>query len=260
MPDKLTALEFSFEDQTGGQPLTLDTIDLPALRALLEEAEKFIKGEQINNSLSESRIRLESGSVKLVATVAEATGANIRADLAKLAESGDLDAIDRRRAEVVEKWQARSKDSSVRKYSIRVGDGDAALQITGESEFRHGGEDAWVTVEKYLMGKVTNAGGKQAPNVHLVLADSGETVVVNATEEELKAEKDNQLYKDVTVRVRAKQHLRTKKLRDLRLIQFVPRASDVDEQALARLWKEGREAWKDVPSATVWVETMRGNQ
>ena len=36
--------------------------------------------------------------------------------------------------------------------------------------------------------------------------------------------------------------------------------NEVDEKALELLWKKGREAWKDVKSATGWVEELRGNQ
>ena len=35
---------------------------------------------------------------------------------------------------------------------------------------------------------------------------------------------------------------------------------DWDEPALAALWQKGRNAWRNVQSATGWVETLRGNQ
>jgi hypothetical protein len=96
--------------------------------------------------------------------------------------------------------------------------------------------------------------------VHLVLTDSGETIRISATEQQLSAEKANQLYKDVTLRVQAEQHIRTKALRDVRLIQFVPQATEADERTLANLWQKGREAWRDVTSAADWVESLRGNK
>jgi hypothetical protein len=128
------------------------------------------------------------------------------------------------------------------------------------SQFQHGGENAWVTVEKHLTGRVVDLGGKQDPNVRLVLADTGESVRIGSTEQQLAAEKENQLYKEVTLHVQGEQHLRTKELRNLRLIQFSPRSTEVDEQAVAELWRKGRQAWKDVKSATGWVEALRGNE
>jgi len=54
--------------------------------------------------------------------------------------------------------------------------------------------------------------------------------------------------------------VRTKVLRDLRLIQFLPQASEADERVLANLWQKGREAWRDVASPAGWVESLRGNK
>ena len=88
--------------------------------------------------------------------------------------------------------------------------------LTPETVDLRGGEKAWVSVEKYLTGKVVDLGGKQMPNVHLVLADTGESMRVVATEQQLAAEKQKQLYKDVTLRVQGEQHLHTKALRNLR--------------------------------------------
>ena len=127
------------------------------------------------------------------------------------------------------------------------------------TRFQHAGENSWVSVERHLTGKVIDLGGK-TPNVHLVLADTGETVRVDATEQQLAAEKENHAYKDVTLRVQGEQHLRTKAMRNLRLIQFSPQTAEVDEQALASLWEKGREAWKEVRSAAGWVESLRGNK
>ena len=55
------------------------------------------------------------------------------------------------------------------------------------------------------------------------------------------------------------QHPRTKALSDVRTIQYPPSTNEVDERALENLWEKGRVAWRDVPSATDWVESLRGN-
>ena len=260
MPGELTELEFSLDDVIGGRPLTPLTVDLPTLRGFFEEVEKLIKGDVVGASLSDSRVRLEDGSVKLVILVAHLLAADVRSDLAKLDATGDLDAIQPRRAEVVEQWQARTQRFPSRAYSIQTGSTKHALRVASTSQFQHRSDNAWVSVEKYLAGKVVNAGGKQDPNVHLVLADSGESVRISATEQQLGAEKENQLYKDVTLRVQAEQHVRTKALRNIRLIQFLAQASEADERTLTNLWQKGHEAWRDVPSATGWVESLRGNK
>lgn len=260
MANELTELQFSLEDVVGAQPLTLTTVDLPTLRGFLQEVETLIKGDVPGASLADSRVRIESGSVKVVALVAHLLAADVRADLAKLDQTGDLDGIQPKRAQVIETWQSRARRSSRRVYSLAAESPAHSLRITSTTQFQHGSENAWVSVEKYLIGKVVDLGGKQDPNVHLVLVDTGESVRVGATEQQLAAEKENQLYKLVTLRAQGEQHLRTKALRNLRLIQFAPQTNEVDEQALASLWEKGRKAWKDVTSATGWVESLRGNQ
>jgi hypothetical protein len=260
MPGELTELEFSLNDVIDNRPLTPATVDLPTLRGFLEEVEKLIKGDVKDASLSDSRVRIEEGSVKLVALISLLLAADVRSDLAKLDDTGDLDIIQPRRAEVIEQWQSRTRRFPSRAYSIQTDSVRRPLKIANTSQFQHGSENAWVTVEKYLTGKVVNAGGKQDPNVHLVLGDSGQTVRISATEQQLGGEKENQLYKDVTLRVQAEQHIRTKALRDVRLIQFLANATEVDERALANLWQKGREAWRDVASAAGWVESLRGNK
>lgn len=259
MPGELTKLEFLLDDEIGGRRLTPETVDLPTLRGFLEEVEKLIKGDVPGASLVGSLVKIEEGSLKVVAAVAQMLAADWQADLSRLEATGDLDAIQPRRAEVIEQWQARTRRTPTRVYSLKTAVPGRVLKVANGSQFQHGGENAWVSVEKYLTGKVVNAGGKKDPNVHLVLADSGKSVLVAATEEQLSAEKENQLYKDVAVRVQAEQHLRTKELRNVRLIQFLHQESDADEQALASLWQKGREAWRGVPSAALWVESLRGN-
>lgn len=260
MPNELTDIEFSLDDEVAGLPLTPDTVDLPTLRGFLEEVETLIKGDVPGVSLAGSQVRIEKGSVKVVAFIPQLLAADVRADLEKLSQSGDLDLIQPKRAEMVERWQTRARRSPHRNYSILPSKPGIVIRITNTSQFQHGGENAWVSVEKYLTGKVVDLGGKQNPNVHLVLAETGYSVRVGATEQQLAAEKQNQLYKDVTLRVRGEQHLRTKALRNLQLIQFSQQTTEVDEQALAALWDKGIKAWKDVKSATGWVEALRGNQ
>jgi len=259
MSNELTELEFSLNDVVGGKPLTPDNVDLPTLRGFLFEVETLIKGDVAGASLADSRVRIEKGSVKVVALVAHLLAVDARADMAILDQTHDLDAIQPKRAQIIESWQSRVRRSPSRFYSIPDGVKKREVRITNTSQFQHAGENSWVSVEKHLTGKVIDLGGK-APNVHLILADSGETVRVDATEQQLAAEKENHAYKDVTLRVQGEQHLRTKALRNLRLIQFSPQTTDVDEQALASLWKKGREAWKEVKSAAGWVESLRGNK
>jgi hypothetical protein len=259
MPGELPKLEFVLDDTKDGLRLTPGTVDFPTLRGFLVEVEQLIKGNAPAASLNDSRVWIEDGSVKVVVLVPHLLAEDVRGDLARLEATGDLDQIQQNRSNVIEHWQNRTRSAPTRTYSILREPGSAPFRVTRDTQLRHLGENSWVSVEKYLTGKVVNAGGKQDPNVHLVLSDTGETVKVGATEEQLGAEKENQLYKDVTLRVKGEQHLRTKALRNIRLIQFLGQSGEADEGVLANLWQNGREAWRGVPSPAVWVESLRGN-
>jgi hypothetical protein len=133
------------------------------------------------------------------------------------------------------------------------------LRISENTQFQHKGENAWVRVEKYLTGRIVDLGGKHDPNVHLVLEGTEESLCISATENQLAAERENQLYRVVTLRTLAEQNLHTKALRSLSLIGFLPQSSAIDEEKLHNLWEKGHEAWKDVVSGTAWVEDIRGH-
>lgn len=261
MPTELKPVEFALEDRVGDEPLTPETVDLPTLRAFLDDVEALIKGnvDGAGVTLAESRVRIEEGSLKVVALISALLATDLDRDLSRLRESGDLDAIQPKRAEIIEQWQARARRLPYRSYSIGERE-QPKIKIAGTSEFQHGGERSWVSVEKYLTGKVYDIGGKQNPNVHVILSDSGNDLVIQATEQQLGEETENQLYKEVALHVQAEQNLRTKTLRNIRLIEFLPQAADVDENALLTLWEKGRAAWKDIKSPTDWVEGIRGNK
>ena len=87
MPDDLMPLEFSLEDRIDGLPLTPETVDLPTLRRFLEEVETLVKGNVLSETLSQSRVRIEEGSLKVRTLVTALLAANVAADLGRLAET-----------------------------------------------------------------------------------------------------------------------------------------------------------------------------
>src|ERR1051325_1402474 len=109
MPANRTPLEFALHDRVGDEPLTPETVDLPTLRGFLTEIETLIKGNMASATLSESRVRIEGGSLKVIALVSAIVAADVEPDIAKLSTWGDLDAIEPKRAEIIEQWQARAR-------------------------------------------------------------------------------------------------------------------------------------------------------
>ena len=67
------------------------------------------------------------------------------------------------------------------------------------------------------------------------------------------------MYKQATLRIRAKYNVLTRVLKDAELIEFVEYAPQFDEADMARLTRRGAQAWKDVADATAWVDELRGS-
>jgi len=259
MFDEPKVLTFTLDDTVNGQRLTLDNVDHPTLTGFLDDAGKLVKGSQKDASLAGTHVSIEDGSVKIKIFASALLAAAVATDMALLESTGDLDAIDPARAVVISKWQSQAQRAPDRKYSVLPHAAAKPVGISSKDIFSHKGEKYWATVEKYLTGKVTNLGGKRDPNVHIVLLDTNETITVSAEEKQLAEEKENRIYKTVTLHVQAEQHLRLGMLRNYRLLDFVRETSEVDEQALQTLWQKGRAAWRDVKSASAWVENLRGN-
>src|SRR5205823_11754540 len=102
MPTDLTPVEFALDDRVGEQPITPETVDLPTLRAFLDEVETLIKGNVpgAGVTLAESRVRLEEGSLKVVALISVLLAGDLESDLSRLRDSKDLDVIQPKRAEI----------------------------------------------------------------------------------------------------------------------------------------------------------------
>ena len=254
-----STLLFRLEDRREGVELTPDTVDLPTLRGFLDEVESFVRGDEPSPNLRESQVKIEEGSIKLLVLVSVVLAQSVVGDLKRLAESGDLDTMQPKRASIMEKWQSRSVSSEFMTYSLGLENAkEPIVRVNRDTTWKHGQADSWVAVEKYLTGRVVDLGGKKKPNVHLVLED-GTTLKVGASEARLAAEKENHLYQELTLRVEAEENILTGDLRNIRLLEFQKQANHVDEKALEKLWQRGREAWSSVDDPVKWVEEIRGH-
>jgi hypothetical protein len=135
MSDGLTELVFALDDLVAGRPLSPETVDLPSLRGFLADVETLIKGDVPGASLADSRVRIETGSLRVVAMVGHLLAVDVREDLVKLERTGDLDSIQPKRAQVIESWQTRARRSPSRVYQIQADKAGPMLRITQSSQF-----------------------------------------------------------------------------------------------------------------------------
>jgi hypothetical protein len=258
--NQLEAIDFVMRGQVDGVEITPRTIGLPQFNEFNQQAEAFLAGSE-RVALGEAHVEILEGSYSLRILLPALALAAVEPDLRLLAREDALGEIDARRAEIVARWQTRSKEAEALTYEIRPGTPALpAIHISKASDYHVGEVSPWVAVEKYLLGTVVDMGGAQKANVHVRLEDTGRIAKIGTSQGYLHDQQENRLYHRILVHVRADQHHRTGDLRNLQLISFVDFHPVYDEAALDRFAATGREAWRDVPDAAAWVRELRGGE
>lgn len=252
-------VEFVLRGRVEGVEITPSTISLSRFNEFNQQVEAFISGSD-KLKLDEVTVSVEQGSYLLRAVLPFMVMSSLEPDLRRLQRQDSLGEVDSKRAEVIAKWQARSKANADLVHVIRPVGSKAwpPIELSVHTDYRMGEIVPWVKVEKYLFGTVTDMGGVQKANVHIRLDDSGQVVRIGTNQGYLKDNSNNRLYQKVLARVEAEQHFRTGDLRNLRLLAFEDYAPVYDEAALDRFAAAGRAAWADVPDAAQWVHELRG--
>ena len=250
-------IEFVLRGRLDGVPITPRSIGLSQFNEFNQQVEMFIAGRD-KLKLNDVHVAVEEGSYLLRVFLPAVVAAAVSADLKLLERQDTLGEIDPRRAEIVQKWQARAKAHPDQIYEVRPKEeGLSQVRIGRETDYRVGDVIPWVTVEKYLFGRVLDMGGAQRANIHLRLQKGGKVLLVNASQDYLRDQEENRLYHKVLLHVRAEQHFRTGDLRNIQLISFMDYQPGYDEEALDRFADKGADAWADVPDAAAWVREVR---
>ncbi|MCF7837062.1 MAG: hypothetical protein K9N49_00355 [Candidatus Marinimicrobia bacterium] len=253
-------IEFVLRGKVGGVELTPRMIGLSQFNEFNQQVEAFIAGSQ-RGKQNETHVEVAEGSYKLRVTLAAAAALALQPDLVLMARDDALGELDPKRAEVVSKWQASARRDDGYEYEIRP-DLEALpkVMLTKRTDYRIGAASPWVTVEKYLFGVVEDMGGAQKANIHLRLRDTGQTVIVGASQDFLRDQSENRVYRQALLRVKAEQHFKTGQLRNVRLLAFEDYAPSYDENALNAFSYQGTQAWRDIPDAVAWVREQRGGR
>lgn len=252
-----STLAFSIEDVIDGQKVSPKTISLALFNDFNEQVARFVRGSNREIDLNQTRVEIHEGSYALHVALSALAMAAVEPDFARLHQPDALGEMDAKRAEVVAQWQELARRNPQRVYRVAEPSGRRQpVRIDRTTDFHRREDDQWVAVEKYVFGRVLEAGGKK-PNLHLVLEGNGKTLIVTASEEQLRDR--TPLFHDAMLHVTARQNLRTGDLDQVRLVDFDDYKPAVDEQALEQMIERGTKAWSAVPEAGKWVEDQRGN-
>ena len=249
MPDG-GLLNFSVRDVVDGREVGPGFLPFALLQAFADEVGRFLRGGTRLVDLAVVPLAVEGAATvgfQLAATLDADTHATLARECAALAAGpGGLVEVDPRRAEIVLAWQEAARKCPRRVYRVYdpAGERGEGLRIDARTLFLPPEEDVWVEVEKYLFGRVVEAGGKTNTNLHLVLDNATrETIIVTATEQQLQQDDHNRLFHEVLLHVSARQNLRTGLLRDVTLLDFSDQTDAIDEALLERMVERGTLAW-----------------
>jgi len=242
-------------DSSAGYEANPGKVRLGALAEFSKDVETFIRGSGKDIDPGELDVAVVQGSFG-IQTAPIPIGSTLVADLRRLTSGSLLDQVDRRRSDVIEKWQKLAK--SARHIAVRITSDALAkpVVVTAESDFHSNKADQWVHVERYIRGEIQDLGGSVKANAHVKLPD-GSTLTVATDREMLREERQNRLYKLAMLRIKAKYNVVTGELAEAKLIEFVEYAPDASED-LSSLRARGAQAWKGVGDAADWVDKQRG--
>lgn len=249
-------VRISLHDESGGYEITPDRVPLSVLRSFVKDVDEFLRGDRGEVDTSELDVAVVEGSLGVLTEPTAHPG--LLRDLLHLANSEMTDGLNVKRRAVVERWQKAAH--GMRRVRVEISAPMLAkpVVINAESDFHADDADQWVRVERYLRGEIYEIGGLRNVNAHIRLPD-GKSIPVEAERDVLRADKTNRLYKPAMVRIAAEYNVATREYRNARLIEFVEHDSKLDEKDLDRLTQRGAKAWQDVPDASAWVESLRGN-
>ncbi len=253
-------IEFVLDGSIAGQPVSA-TAGVPFTRFMEfnDEVQKYVQGSDNKTVLQDLKVQVHEGSYLLRVLIPAGLLASLISDTSKLASSGSLADIDSNRAKVVARWQQRAKMESSLLYSVRSPRGAFAPVVINQSTNLQREERAqWVDAERYLIGEITDWGGAQTVNVHVRLRNTREVLIVAATAEQIREQRENLVFQKAVVHVRAKQNPKTGELKDYKLVELRAYAPNVADERLNQLFAAGAKAWAGVPEGGGWIEELRG--
>lgn len=249
-------ITFALTDTTAGYEASPDRVRLSLLADFSADVALLLRGAAREVDTSTLEVAIQAGSVA-IKTAPVAVAPTLFRDLQALQLSELLDGLDARRREVVERWQKLARQSWGIAYRISAPFLARPVVVSADTDYRSDDADQWVQVERYVRGEILNPGGATRVDAHVRLPD-GSTLTVGTERDVLRSDQTNRLYKQAMLRIRAQYNVRTRDLRDARLVAFVEYVPRFDDAEMARLTRRGTEAWKDVTDATAWVEDLRG--
>ncbi len=249
-------IEITITGFNGNIKLSPETFDIRELTELIQSVEKMlIPGERKERPLITYHV--EDGSVKNIFTTSSQLVLGFSAVLAQIHVSQNIDFLELNTAKAFEFLQ----DTAIKKdytFEIKTSIPDSSSLKIDKNTFIFRTEENWVEAEFYFYGKITNAGGKDKANIHLVTEELG-TLFIQTPQEFLAKAEQNLLYKTFVIRAKGKQNSITGEIekQSLVFIELIDLNTKYDEKYLGTLRNKAK-IWMRNIDPDVWLSKVRG--
>ncbi len=254
---KIGYIEIKITGSKGNLDLTPDNYDIKEIISILENAEKLLyPGEKRDRPTISYRI--EEGSVKHILKTSIQYIIGFNAIIGQINQVQNIDFLDISTAKAFEDIQNVAKKRNY-VFNIKTSlDNTNEVKVDKTTQYLRT-EAIWAEAEFYFYGKVTNAGGKDKANIHIVTEELG-TVRIQTPISFLEQYDENLLYKDFGIRAVGKQHSETGEVDSstLKFIELVDYQTKYDEQYLKRLRDKAKKSWLSNIEPETWLKNIRG--
>lgn len=253
--DKIGHIEIRVAGKKGNLDITPDNFDIKEIIQILEQVDSLLFPNEKNKRPIIS-YSIEEGSIRHKFKTSIQAIIAFNAIMAQIVTVQNIDFLDLPTAQAIEVFQnsAVKNDYS---FSITTSIEDSVKLSIDKSTHYYRNSAVWVDAEFYFYGKVTNAGGKDKANIHILTDDIG-IVKIDTPIQFLQNQENNILYKSYGIRAIGKQNSETGEIdrTSLKFIEIVDYQNSYNEEYLKKLRKKA--AWiKDV-DPELWLNEIRG--
>lgn len=248
-------IEIKIDGATGDKPLKPIDIDIAEFKEIIGDIESFLyptKAEKaVRPHISYS---IEEGSVRNIFYLPISGVLLFNGLSAEIKNRGNIDFLDNKRAEIIDKFQRRAAEKSLEISFYSSLGKEPVLKINKDTSYFKVAA-TFIETEFVLYGKINEEGGNN-PNFHLLTKEYGK-LIISATEQQL-LEGEKRLFKVYGVRAKGKQNLADGKPYDLKLIDYITYNPNYDEHKLDLLIERASPQWNAVPNVDLWLQEIRG--
>lgn len=255
--DNIGFIEIRITGSKGNLDLSPEIYDIREIISILENAENLLYPRDKRDRPTIS-YKIEEGSVKHILKTSIQYIIGFNAIIGQVNQVQNIDFLDLGTAKAFENIQdIATKHDYV--FSIKTSIGHSnEVKIDRSTRF-YRTEAIWADAEFYFYGKVTNAGGKDKANIHVLTEQLG-TVRIQTPISFLEQYNENLLYKTFGIRATGKQHSETGEIdtSTLKFIELIDYQPKYDEQYLKALRDRAKKSWLGNINSTSWLNEIRG--